>query len=364
MTTQNTKTSAVVSSDEIDLLALFRIFWSGKRTVIKYTLLSGMLALLFAMFVPNEYTAVTILVPSGNESSSKLGGLSGIGGLAAMAGININASAGSELSPILYPKIVSSLPFMLELMNSPLNFKELNKPVTLFEYYSEHYKPNPLIKYTLGIPGIIINAFQHQRKDVEIANISNEPLEISLNQRFVFQTLKNLVILEVDAKEGILTLKTTMPEPKAAAQLGQRAQLLLQKYITEFKIRKAKANLDFIQQRVDETTRKFEEAQQRLASFRDRNKNISLSTSKAEEERLSSQYNLIYGVYSDLSKQLEQSKIQVKQDTPVFTIIEPVSVPSKKSKPNRIVIIFMGLFIGGVIGTVSVFWNRFTSSVK
>ncbi len=85
---------------------------------------------------------------------------------------------------------------------------------------------------------------------------------------------------------------------------------------------------------------------------------------KTEEERLTSQYNLIYAVYSDLAKQLEQAKIQVKQDTPVFTIIEPVSVPTKKSKPNRPMILIIWLFLGGVIGTGWVFGKDFIEPMK
>ena len=155
-----------------------------------------------------------------------------------------------------------------------------------------------------------------------------------------------------------------MPEALASAQLGQRAQELLQQYITEFKIKKAKANLDFIQQRYDETTRKFEAAQEKLATFRDRNRNVSLAIAKTEEERLNSQYNLIYSIYSELAKQLEQAKIQVKQDTPVFTIIEPISVPTKRSKPNRPMILFIWLFLGGVIGTGIVFGKDFIEPLK
>jgi uncharacterized protein involved in exopolysaccharide biosynthesis len=155
-----------------------------------------------------------------------------------------------------------------------------------------------------------------------------------------------------------------MQEAGAAAQLGQRAQELLQQYITEFKIKKAKANLDFIQLRFDETTKKFEAAQEKLASFRDRNKSVTLATARTEEERLTSQYNLIYSIYSELAKQLEQAKIQVKQDTPVFTIIEPVSVPTKKSKPNRQMILFIWLFLGGIAGTGIVFGKGFIEPLK
>ena len=363
MVTESTKPPTIVRNDEIDLLALARTIWTGRKIIFKWTAICGILGLLIAIVSPKEFVATSIMVPSGYESS-KLGGLGGLGGLAAMAGININSGSGGELSPIVYPQIVSSLPFQLELMKTPLNFKELSKPVTFFEYYTEFRKPNVFIRYTLGLPGVILKAIKWEEKDNISIGKDDQPLELTNKQRDVRLIIENLISLDADPKEGVLTLTTKMPEARAAAQLGQRAQQLLQQYITEFKVKKAKANLGFIQQRVDETVQKFEAAQQRLASFRDRNKNVSLATVKTEEERLTSQYNLIYGVYSELSKQLENAKIQVKQDTPVFTIIEPVSVPTKKSKPNRPLILIVWLFFGGILGTGIVFGKEFAGAVR
>jgi uncharacterized protein involved in exopolysaccharide biosynthesis len=91
---------------------------------------------------------------------------------------------------------------------------------------------------------------------------------------------------------------------------------------------------------------------------------MSLATARTEEERLSSQYNLIYSIYSELAKQLEQAKIQVKQDTPVFTIIEPISVPTKRSKPNRFLILFIWTFLGGLLGIGIVFGKGYMDPIK
>jgi len=355
-------------SDEIDLFALAKTLWNGRKIVFKSILICGVIGLIVALTSPKEFVATTIMVPSVSDGSSKLGGL---GGLAAMAGINLNTTTGSDLSPTVYPQIVASLPYKLELMKTPLDFNDLKEPVSFYNYYSEPQKENLILKYTiglpkliLGIPGAILSAIRGKEKEKIVSTDQMKPLELTNKQRDVLLILSDLVSLTVNQKEGILTLSTTMPEAKASAQLGQRAQELLQQYITEFKIKKAKANLDFIQQRFDETTKKFEAAQEKLASFRDRNKSVTLATARTEEERLTSQYNLIYSIYSELAKQLEQAKIQVKQDTPVFTIIEPVSVPTKKSKPNRPMILFIWLFLGGVVGTGFVFGKGFIEPLK
>ena len=354
--------------DEIDLLALAKTLWNGRKIVFKSILICGVIGLFVALTSPKEYVATTIMVPSGSSGGSNLGGL---GGLAAMAGINLNAPTGGELSPSVYPKIISSMPYQLELIKTPLKFNELKEPVTFFDYYSGIQKPNLLLKYTIGLPGLIrgipgaILSATRGKVPENVGTMENQkPIELSGKQQGAIATLSGMINLNTNIKDGVLTLTSTMSEPLAAAQLAQRSQELLQQYIIEFKIKKAKANLDFIQQRFDETAKKFETAQEKLASFRDRNKSVTLATARTEEERLTSQYNLIYSIYSELAKQLEQAKIQVKQDTPVFTIIEPVSVPTKKSKPNRPMILFIWLFLGGVAGTGIVFGKGFIEPLK
>lgn len=361
MSSENSIPKGPTIIDAIDLIDLAKTFWSGKRTIFRSVIICGFLGFFIAIFSTKEFVATSIMVPSGNDVSSKLGGL---GGLAAMAGINIGSVSSSELSPTVYPQIVSSLPFQLELMNTPLNFKDINDSVSFFDYYSKNQGSNLFRKYTIGLPGVILKLLKGEVPEKIVIAKENEPIVLNFEQRDVLLILSELISLDVDTKEGTLTLSTKMPEARPAAQLGQRAQELLQQYIIEFKIKKAKANLDFIQQRVDETTKKYETAQQRLASFSDRNKNVSLATSKTEEERLRSQYSLIYGIYSELAKQLEQAKIQVKQDTPVFTIIEPISVPTKKSKPNRPMILIIWLFFGVIIGAGIVFGKDYFGSIK
>jgi len=65
-----------------------------------------------------------------------------------------------------------------------------------------------------------------------------------------------------------------------------------------------------------------------------------------------------------MAKQLETQRIQVKEDTPVFTIIKPVSVPIERSKPNRPMILIIWTFLGGIIGVGMVFGRTFVLEMK
>jgi hypothetical protein len=365
MTTE-TKIQPKIEDDEIDLIAISKTFWKERSILVKSIVLFSILGFFVAILSPNEYVAKTVMVPQVADGQSKLGGL---GGLAAIAGINLSTgSTGSELSPTIYPQIVSSIPFQLELMNTPLNFSGSVNPITLYDYYTRERKKSFLgyiKKYTIGLPETIIASVGG--KTIEktiIRSAPNQPIQLTKKQLDVRNILSRLISLEVNAKDGYLTLSTIMEEPGPAAQLAQRAQELLQQYIIEFKIMKTKANLVFVQQRYDEVAKEYNKAQQCLASFKDKNRGLSSAIAGTDQEKLASQYNLLSGIYSELAKQLEQAKIQVKQDTPVFTIIEPVSIPTERSKPQRSLILLIWVFLGGVSGTVIIFGKQYLVSMK
>jgi capsule polysaccharide export protein KpsE/RkpR len=248
-------------------------------------------------------------------------------------------------------------------MQTPLNFKDIDQPVTLYDYYTEIKKPNLLLKYTIGLPGVILKAIKGKPEE-EAGSSPNGPIHLTKEQEDVKKTLDDLVSIDYNDKDGYVTLICLMPEALPAAQLAQHTQELLQQYITEFKVEKATANLEFVQQRYDEVKQQYEQAQNELARFSDRNKNVSTAMARTEQERLNNQYNLAYNVYSELAKQLEQARIQVKEDTPVFTIIEPVSVPLERSKPKRAMILIIWIFLGGILGTALIFGGEYLATFK
>jgi len=268
----------------------------------------------------------------------------------------------------VYPKIVNSIPFRLELMNAPLNFSDYDQPISLFDYYTKYGKKSVLgavKKYTLGLPGVIIGAIKGKPKALALPkHIRNQPIHLTDDQSMVNAALDAIITLDVNKKEGTLTLTANMPEALAAAQLAQKAQDLLQQFITEYKIKKAKADLDFIQGRYNIAKAEAERYQVGVAVNTDRFKNLTSSLPQIGTARMQTQYTIASSLFQDLAKQLEQAKIQVKKETPVFTIVEPVSIPSKKTKPNRPMILFIWIFLGGVVGVGTIYGKKQLQEIK
>ena len=367
---QNIQEKPVVTSreedDDIDLVAIAKTLWKGRKTIIISIGVCAVLGFFVAITSPKEYTVSTVMVPQMATNSK-----SQLSGLASLAGIDLGLTQSSELSPVIYPKIVNSIPFKLELMNTPIHFGEVEKPISMLDYYTNpnYNKPSVLRvvkKYTLGLPGVILGSIRKKPQEQELPKDIDKStlINLSKDQKGIVNRLNQAVSLAVDKKEGYLTLTVIMPEALAAAELAQKAQELLQREIIKFKVEKSQADLDFIQGRYNVAKAEAEGYQVDIAVNTDRYKNLTSSLPQVKTTRVQTKYGIASGVYQDLAKQLEQAKIQVKKDTPVFTIVEPVTIPTERSKPNRPMILMIWLFMGGVIGCGIVYGRQWIKDVR
>ncbi|MEI6865484.1 Wzz/FepE/Etk N-terminal domain-containing protein [Flavicella sp.] len=362
---QNNKNN-MAAEDEIDLLALAKTLWLGRKTIIITMIIFMILGLFVAVFSEKEYTASTTFIPQDGESS--IGG--GLGGLAAMAGINLGSmSSGSEITPSLYPQIVYSIPFQLELLKTPLTIEGETKKITYEEYYSNIYRPSILgyiKKYTIGLPGLLISVIKGKPKSADLykpeRSLEGEfakpsLLFISEEQQKLIDRLSKQLFLEVNEDDGYIYISGNMTEAIASAELVYRAEVLLQEFIIELKSRKSKEKLAFIKERYQSIEEKFIVIQLKLANFEDKNKFVNSSMSRIKLQSLQDEYNLVYSVYTELANQLEAQYIQVSEDTPVFTILQPVNIPLERSKPKRLFILIFWVFLGGGVG-VSILFGK------
>ena len=335
--------------DEIDIVELLKKVYKEKKLIFKYSIISAIVGVVFALFQPNKYTASTTFIPQ--LSSDVKTGASSLSGLASLAGINLGGIEGSsEFPPTLYPQVVESVPFRLDLLSS--NIQVNNEEITLRDYFLENKNSFNLLgtvkKYTIGLPSLILNYFRNDEK-----SLSNTSSIYSLTEEdhALFEKLSQVFSLSVNSKEGFITMSFNDKNKKVAAQVAQTAETLLQEKIIEFKIKSSKELLDFTTNQYNEKKNIFEKLQDERAIFVDKNINISSSLFKNKISRIESELNIAETVVQQLASQVEQAKLQVNKDTPVFTTIKPVTVPFEKSAPSRISLIIIFLFLGFVLSS-------------
>ena len=334
----------------IDFIALIKTLWDGRRTVIIWTCIFIALGLIAALTMQRKYTVTTVMVP---QTSSKGG--SSLSSLASLAGVDLSSTSSAEISPLIYPQIVSSVPFRLELLYTPLHFTKVDTPVDMMTYSQEYAKPalmEAVKKYTIGLPSLLMKAIRGEKEDTVLPDSTSEgpkPLVITNEEGEMLEKIGESVSLVVDKKEGFLTLTVKGIEPIQTAELAMKALQLLQDEVTRLQTEKAQSDLDYIQARYDEAKAEAEQYQERLAVITDRSQSMTTTRDRIERDRIQSKYTIANSIYTEMAKQLEQSKMQVKKDTPVFTIIQPVQVPIKSSN-SRVRTLILWTFLGGVIG--------------
>ena len=339
--------------DEIDLIALLKTVYVARRFVIKTTILFAVLGIILAVVSPTKYTASSTFVPQLSEGQTN----SPLGGLASLAGINLSAIMGGqpqEISPSLYPQIAESVPYRLALLDATVESNTSFRDYILSQSGGVAILPL-LKKYTIGLPGLLLNKQTDNNE-----NLDTSLFQITEQYKGLFEFLAQVVSIEVDDQEGLVSISVELADRMVAAQLAQAATDLLQSNIIAFKSQSARNNLDFIESQFESKRQEFEEIQDSIAVFKDQNLNITSSLYQNQLTRLESQFTVISSVFQELAGQVEQAKIQVNKDTPIFTIIEPVSVPLERSKPKRTITVIIWTFLGGVF---SVGWVLVKSPV-
>ena len=126
----------------------------------------------------------------------------------------------------------------------------------------------------------------------------------------------------------------------------------------ENKIETARQNLIFSERQLIEKKREFDDVYSKLAFFSDSNLNSVNSFVLNEKNKLESEFQIISAVVEEISKQVEQAKLQLKRDTPVFSTIQEAVIPIKKSSPKRAQLVIIFGFTGFIISCIIILISK------
>lgn len=331
---------------EIDLIELAQKVWAERKLIFKACGIAVVIGLVVAFSIPKEYSTEVTLAP---ESAGKTGGGS-MKALATMAGINLGgASAGEDaLSPKLYPDIVKSTPFLLEMFDVKVKDQKGKIDTTLYAYLDE-YQRAPWWSVIVSAPSKAIGWTMSLFKEKPEKRVGKtDPFSLTQDEFRVADNLSKRIMVSIDKKTGVTTLSVTMQDPLISASLTDTVMHCLQNYITDYRTNKARHDLAFTEKLYREAKAGYEKAQKEYATFVDANQNIILLSYRAEQERLKNEMDLAYNVYTQVSGQLQMAKAKVQEITPVYTVVQPATVPLRAAKPNKIMILIGFVFLAAV----------------
>ena len=294
----------VNTNDQIDIIDVIKKLYKSKKIIIYSTIIFSIIGVVSAILSPIKYNSETVFITQNQETGS-----SSLSGVASLVGINLgNGSFGGEIPPTMYPQIIESVKFKRLLLDKII---DENNNFTLEKYMSEYYSIEEIKEQNISNLGMT-------QAEEKYFNILNEILSVSVNQ-----------------KDGFISINSEMPNAEYSAKIVKFSREILQNIIIDNKIETARQNLIFSQGELMEKKKEFDEIYSKLAFFSDSNLNSVNSFVLNEKNKLESEFQIISAVVEEISKQVEQAKLQLKKDTPVFSTIKEAIIPIKNSNPKK-----------------------------
>lgn len=332
---------------EIDIMELISKLWKKRSMIIKWCIAGAAIGLVIGFSIPKTYTASVTFAPETQQKTN-----SSVSSIASMMGVNLNNSV-DAISVEMYPDIVHSTPFIVELFDLPVTFKYKDEQMTttLLEYMKE-YQKLPWWSYVIKAPfkalvWCIDLVTPGDDEDEDSVDGPLNPNNLPKKEREVVKFFAENVMVNVDKKSFKTEMSLELQDPNVVATVMDAVTENLKNYMSDYRTSKARQDIENLEVICAQRKADYYAAQQAYAQSVDGNKSVVRQSAQAELERLQQEMNLAYQVYSQVATQLEGARIQAEQAKPVFVIIDPVTVPIRKTAPSKAKMLVIFTFLAG-----------------
>jgi len=324
------------------LLQLWHDILNHRKLYYKVLPITFVIAAILTLSIPNYYKCTVMLAPelSGNKNTNSLADI------ASSFGLNLGSkNMGSEaLFPTLYPDLMNSVTFRASLFPIKVQREDDSTGVDIMTYYDYLKDGQKLPWWSAGVK-VVVEAITSLFFDEEPDNGKVNAFKLTKEQFEITKAMKKKIVCDVDKKTLVITIDVEDQDPLICATIADSVQARLQDFITDYRTKKARVDLEYNQKLYAEARNRYEKACRTYASHVDANRNVLFQTARSELTKLENEMNLQYQAYSQVAAQLRLAEAKVQEDTPAFTTLQPATVPVKKTGPKRAIICLVFLFL-------------------
>ncbi|KUM52474.1 Wzz/FepE/Etk N-terminal domain-containing protein [Rheinheimera sp. EpRS3] len=281
------------ADDEIDIRELFAVIWRGKWIIIVVTAVFAVASVFYALNLPNIYKSEALLAPAAEQKSVGLSGQ--LGGLAALAGVNLGGGASIDKAALAI-EVVKSRDFLGRFIAQRIQLQDLMAA-----------KSWDLTSNTLNYDTEVYNP-QNQQWLRE----AKPPKQAMPSEQEAYKVLSERLKVSQDITTSMVTLSIEHVSPYIAQSW---AQMLIADLNLEMKnrdIEEAEKSIAYLQQQISQTN---------LADLR----------------------TALYSLVEEQTKTLMLANVR---DEYVFKTIDKPVVPEEKARPARALLVILGTFVG------------------
>lgn len=299
----NTK-KQVSYSEEIDLNIFFSAVRKGKYIVLFITMIFMIGSLFYAFLMPSIYKTEVLLSPVSESNGINFSGQ--ISGLAALAGVDLAKKGGEKAA--LAIDILKSRDFMLYFINK----YDLYVPIMASKGWDRN--TNKLL---------IDNSIYDEKSSTWVRKVK-EPFKPKPSALETLETFNDAVLISQNKLTGTIVISIEHYSPYLA-------KYWLENLVTE----------------VNETMR--------LRDLDEANRSIKYLNEKLKETNITELKSMFYSLIEEQTKILMMAN---SRSDYVLRTIDSAFLPEKKSKPNRIVIVFINALLGLFLGVFIAYYKH------
>ena len=311
--------------DEISLIDLFAVLWQRKWLIIIMTFIAAVAAVVISVlslilppeksFMPNLYTPKAQMLITDDSSKSAGSMLGGLGGLASMAGVNIDSGATNSA---LAGYLVSSK----------------------------------------TIQDSVINRYNF----IEEWEIEKSPIAESR------KTLSKKLKSSFDDDTGVFTVSFEDKDPVLARDVVNYVVDLLEQRFSELGVDKNKLKKQNLEENINNTYAQILDLQKQIRDIEMSVSNVyspnGTPSIMTDTTMVKMELTVQEEIYKNLKSQYELLKVTMASEQPVFQILEYAEVPDQKSGPSRGKLCIIITFAGGFLSVFLAFLLNALANMK
>lgn len=295
---------ARIENDDIDVKKLLLTLWRGKLWIVISVVFSAVLAIVYAIGLPNTYTANVVLSPAAEAGQSGLSSIAGrLGGLASLAGVSVGGGNGVDVS-ILGMETLVSRAFLTEFIKR----HELVVPLMAtkgWDSNSQSWEIDPDL---------------YNEKSREWVRKVATPKAPKPSDWEVFKEFRQAIDITQDKKTQIITLSVESLSPMHAKLWAEKLVLDLNDYLRQKDVAQAERSIDYLKRQLE-------------------------STSVAQ------MHAILYQLIEEQTKTIMLASVR---DGYAFQVIDPAVVPEDKTGPRRSLIVIVAVFSGLILAVLGI----------
>jgi len=301
MSVQENAIPSRVADDEIDLRELFAIIWRGKWIIIATTLVFAVASVFYTLSLPNVYKSEVLLSPVIDDGSLKIPGQ--LGGLAALAGVNLGGAGGGDKTALAL-EILKSREFIGRFIEQ----NDLYVPIMAAKGWNRAENQLLIDQETFDTTS------QQWLREVKL------PFEAKPSAQETFDKFKKLFAVTQDKSSGMVKLSIEHYSPILAKQWVDKLVIAINEEMRQRELAEAERSIAYLNNQIAQTT---------IADIR----------------------TMLFSLIEEQTKTVMLANVR---DEYVFKTVDPAIIPELKAKPKRALIVIVAVILAGMLSVFAV----------